>query len=237
LPSIEAAKEFAEQIYAKLTSPFLINGNRIYSDLNIGIAPFDIEHKKPEDILRDADIAMHYAKETCCGVGVFDKELRARYLERINLEADLRFAVERGELAMHYQPLVSLKDGELVGFEALLRWYHRSKGLVSPAQFIPIAEESGLIVPITKWILRETCRQLAEWQKLSPACSNLLVSVNISGRHLADETLVKDVQKAIEISNLSPACLKLEITESTAMENAEKSIEILNRLKNLGVQL
>lgn len=180
---------------------------------------------------------MHHAKETCCGVSVFDKDLRARYLEKITLEADLRFAVERGEISMHYQPLVSLKDGEIIGFEALMRWHHYEKGFVSPAQFIPIAEDSGLIIPLTKWILQETCSQIAEWQKLLPEYRRLLVSVNISGKHLTDESLVRDVRQALESSNLTPASLKLEITESAAMENAEQSIKILNGLKNLGVQL
>jgi EAL domain-containing protein (putative c-di-GMP-specific phosphodiesterase class I) len=124
----------------------------------------------------------------------------------------------------------------LVGFEALLRWHHQ-KGFISPAQFIPIAEDTGLIIPITKWILRETCFQLAGVAELSPTCRKLLVSVNISGKHLTDETLITDVQKALQTSNLSPSSLKLEITESAAMENAEQSIEILNGLKALGIQL
>lgn len=237
LASVEEAKIIAQQIYDRLSSPFLINGNKIYSDLHIGIAPFDVEHKKPEDVLRDADIAMHHAKETSCGVGVFDKTLRARYLEKLTLEADLRFAVERGELSMYYQPLVSLKDGELVGFEALLRWHHREKGFISPAKFIPIAEDSGLIIPITKWILRQTCAQIAEWQKLAPVYRRLLVSVNISGKHLTEEDLINDVRLALKNSDLAPSSLKLEITESAAMENAELSIKILKGLKNIGVQL
>ena len=237
LSSIDEARKVAEQIYEKLSSPFSISGNIIYSDLNIGIAPLDVEHTTPEDVLRDANIAMHYAKATNIGIGVFDKNLRANYIEKITLEADLRFAVERGELSMYYQPLISLKDGELIGFEALLRWQHPSKGLISPALFIPIAEDSGLIVPITKWILRETCSQIAEWQKLAVSYNDLIVSVNISGKHLADENLINDVQKAFKNSALSPASLKLEITETAAMENAEQSIKILNGLKSLGVQL
>lgn len=237
LASPEEARKFAEQIYEKLTSPFLVSGNKIYTDLNIGIAPFDIEHRKPEDILRDADIAMHFAKDTQCGVAAFDKELRARYLERINLEADLRFAVDRGELSMHYQPLICLQTGDLVGFEALLRWTHHQHGFISPAKFIPIAEDSGLIIPITKWILRETCRQIAHWRKIAPKYNRLLVSVNISGKHLPDDELPRDVQKALTLANLSPSALKLEITETIAMENPEQSIQVLNNLKNLGVQL
>ena len=236
ISSIEEAERFAVQVYEKLTQPYLISGNRIFTDLNIGIAPFDAEHKKPEDVLRDADIAMHHAKANSCNMAVFDKNLRALYLEKISLEADLRFAVERGELSMHYQPLISLEDGELIGFEALLRWNHSQKGFVSPAQFIPIAEDSGLIIPITKWLLRETCSQIAEWQKIA-SYGELMVSVNISGRHLTDESLVDDVRAAIKNTGITSESLKLEITESAAMDNPEQSIQILHNLKKLGVQL
>ena len=237
LSSIEDAKVIAEQIYEKLTKPFLIQGNKIYTNLHIGIAPFEIEYTKPEEILRDADIAMHYAKEKETGVAVFTKEIRDRFLDRVSLEADLRFALERRELSMHYQPLISLKDGELIGFEALLRWHNQKRGFVPPDKFIYIAEDSGLIVPITRWILNETCQQIAKWQNLSPSFQNLIVSVNISGKHLEDEGLIKDVKKALRASNLDPSSLKLEITESTAMENAEHTIKILHKLKKIGVQL
>jgi diguanylate cyclase (GGDEF)-like protein len=236
LSSVEEAEQFAAQVYEKLTQPYLIRGSRVFTDLNIGIAPFDVEHQKPEDVLRDADIAMHHAKANSCNVALFDKNLRSLYLEKISLEADLRFAVERGELSMHYQPLISLKDGELIGFEALLRWHHSQKGFVSPAQFIPIAEDSGLIIPITKWILRQTCSQIAQWQKLA-SYSELMVSVNISGKHLTDESLVDDVQTAIKNTGITPESLKLEITESAAMDHPEQSIQILHNLKKLGVQL
>lgn len=237
LSSIAEAERMAAQIYEKLSQPFLIEGHKIFSDLHIGIAPFDAEHYKPEDILRDSDIAMHYAKANSLNVAVFDKKLRALYLEKISLEADLRFAVERSELSMHYQPLICLKDGSLKGFEALLRWTHPQKGFISPADFIPIAEESGLIIPITKWILEETCSQIAVWQKLNASYDDLLVSVNISGKHLTDENLVKDVRRILKRTNLAPSSLKLEITESAAMDNPKQSIQILNDLKNLGVHL
>ncbi len=237
LSSIEDAKEIAEQIHEKLTRPFLIQGNKIYTNLHIGIAPFDPEYRKPEEILRDADIAMHYAKEKEVGVAVFTKEIRALFLDRINMEADLRFALELREFSMHYQPLISLKDGELIGFEALMRWHNKKRGFVPPDKFISIAEDSGLIVPITQWILSETCNQIVEWQNLSRSNQNLIVSVNISGRHLEDGNLIKDVEKALKDSNLKSSLLKLEITESTAMENAEHTIKILNNLKKIGVQL
>jgi len=236
LSSIEQAREIAGKIYEKLSRPYLVQGNQIFLDLNVGIAPLDADHKSPEDILRDADIAMHDAKEKGSGVAVFSKKLRSRFLEKISLEGDMRFAIERGEMSMHYQPLICLRDGKLIGFEALLRWQHPTRGFISPAEFVPIAEDSGLIIPITQWILRETCLQLAEWQNLL-LHDRLIVSVNISCKHFAAGGLVKDVVKALTVSKLSPASLKLEITESTAMENAAQTIEVLQKLKKIGIQI
>lgn len=237
LPTVEKAQKVARRIYKSLTQPFSLSGHKITIDLNIGIAPSDPEYDTPEEILRDADIAMHFAKERNDGPAVFTKELRDRFLERIQLENDLRHAIEKNELAMHYQPIVSLDDGRLVGFEALLRWHHAKMGMIPPFRFIPIAEDSGLILPITVWILQQTCRQLAEWQRIGPEYRDLIVSVNISGKHLAKDTLVDDVIGALQDSHVSASTLKLEITESTAMENAEHTITLLNRLKEIGVQL
>jgi diguanylate cyclase (GGDEF)-like protein len=237
LSTVNKALKVARRIHQSISQPFSLSGNRIFINVNIGIAPCDVEYNTPEDILRDADIAMHYAKEKGTGAAVFTKELRTRFLERVQLESDLRHAVEREELEMHYQPLISLKDGSIMGFEALLRWHHPQLGMISPVKFIPIAEESGLIIPITIWILQETCQQLAIWQKISPAFQNLIVSVNISGKHLSNDELTDDVEQALELAGLTPESLKLEITESVAMENAEHTIDILTSLKRTGVQL
>ena len=231
------AQKVARRIYQSLTQPFSLSGNNISIDLNIGIAPCDVEYDTPEEILRDADIAMHYAKEKNNGPALFTIDLRSRFLERVRLEMDLRHAVDRNELAMHYQPIVSLSDGRLIGFEALLRWHHPEFGMIPPVKFIPIAESSGLIQPITVWILHQTCQQLAKWQKISGEYDDLIVSVNISGKHLAKDDLIDDVLNALEQSKLAPHTLKLEITESTAMENAGHTINILNKLKEIGVQL
>ena len=189
LPTAEKAQKVARRIHKSLTQPFSLGGHKITIDLNIGIAPSDPEYDTPEEILRDADIAMHFAKEKNDGPAVFTTELRSKFLERIRLEMDLRQAIERNELSMHYQPIVSLTDGRLVGFEALLRWHHPELGMVPPFRFIPIAEDSGVIQPITVWILLQTCRQLAEWQSIGPEYRNLIVSVNISGKHLTDFAL------------------------------------------------
>ena len=235
LSSIEEAEYYARRIHRKVTQPYTTEGHKIYIDLNIGISPFDVEHSKPEDILRDADIAMHHAKENDLNIGVFDKELRRQFLENVSLESELRFAVRRDEFLLYYQPIISLKNGKIVGFEALLRWNHPVNGFISPAQFIPIAEESGIIIPITKWILTETCQQLAQWKRDIPNARDLKVSVNISGKHLAVENLPDQVHKAIKEAKLDPTSLILEITESSAMQNAEQTIRIFEKLRKIGV--
>ena len=237
ITSIGKAQKVARRIFDTIAQPFSLSGNNVSVSVNIGIAPCDAEYNTPEEILRDADIAMHYAKEWNSGVAVFTKELRERFLECVTYENDLRHAIDRNELSMSYQPLIDIQDGSLMGFEALLRWNHHQFGNIPPNKFIPIAEESGLIIPITVWILKETICQLAAWQKINPAYSDLIVSVNISGKHLSNDDLIADVQSALDVSHIDPRSLKLEITESAAMEDAEHTIDMLNRLKLLGVQL
>ena len=237
LSSPEKAEKVAWKIHQAVSKPFTLSKNKIHAGVDIGIAPFRAGYQTPEEVLRDADIAMNFAKESGSGVAFFTPELREKFVEHATLEAELPFAVERGELSMHYQPLVSLDDGSLIGFEALLRWHHHKLGFISPARFIPIAENTSVIIPITNWILGETCRQIKKWQKSSAANKNLIVSVNISGKHLSHSELIGEVEKALEQSQLAPSSLKLEITESAAMENAEQTIRMLSHLKSLGVQL
>ncbi len=237
LSTAAKAQKVARRIVESISQPFSLGGQRLSIGINIGIAPCDPEYNTPEEILRDADIAMHFAKEKCTGVEIFTTEMRVKFLERIRYEGDLEQAIERGEMSMSYQPLVELHSGGLLGFEALLRWNHSEFGSIPPNKFIPIAEESGLIIPMTKWILETTCRQLAEWKEISPSFRDLIVSVNISGKHLSNEDLISDVEHALAVSGIGARSLKLEITESAAMENAEQTISILNRLKALGVKL
>ena len=237
LSTVGKAQKVAQRIFDHIAEPFSLSGHRISIGVNIGIAPCDAEYNTPEEVLRDADIAMHYAKEKNTGVAVFTKELRVRFLERIRYENDLRNAIDENELSMNYQPLVDLHDGGLLGFEALLRWQHAEFGNIPPNKFIPIAEESGLIIPMTKWILVETCKQIAAWHKIGPEYADLIVSVNISGKHLSNDELIEDVEHALDVAKISPSSLKLEITESAAMDSPEHTIGLLNRLKRLGVQL
>lgn len=231
------AHKIARRIYDSIRQPFSLGGHKIEIDMNIGIAPCDAEYSTPEEILRDADIAMHFAKERNDGLAIFTTDLRARFQERVRFEMDLRHAIERKEMSIHYQPIISLAGGELIGFEALLRWHHSEFGNIPPNKFIPIAERAGLIQPITVWVLHETCKQLRLWQQIGSEYRNLIVSVNISGKHLSNNDLIDDVESALESTSLRAGCLKLEVTESSAMENAEHTITVLNRLKQIGVQL
>lgn len=237
LSSLNEAEEYAELIYQKLSMPYGIDGHKIYVDLFIGISPFDVDHLTPEDILRDADIAMHSAKENNKYIGIFNRELRADFLERIKLESDLRFAVSREELVLHYQPLISLHDGRLTGFEALIRWNHPKYGLVRPDKFIPIAEDCNLIIPMTEWILKKACQQIAEWKRVSPEYDDIKISVNLSGKHLADENLICHIKNALEEAKLPPQYLILELTESTATENAFQTIKMFQKLRDLNIRL
>ena len=237
LSSLTEAEDLAHEIHRKLSMPYSLDGHKIYTNLHIGISPFYAEHLTPEDILRDADIAMHEAKENKQSVGIFNRELRHDFLEKIELESDLRFAVSRSELVLHYQPLISLRDGKITGFETLLRWAHPKYGLIPPDKFIPIAETSNLIIPITEWILKQSCRQIAEWQNISREFNELKINVNLSGKHLADENLIVHVKNALKQADLPPQYLTLELTESSMTENAEQAVKMFGKLRKIGVGL
>jgi diguanylate cyclase (GGDEF)-like protein len=235
--TVEEAAKFAERINETISQPYQLHGQYIYSAPSIGIALSNAEYEQPDDILRDADIAMYHAKERGGGCAVFDRELRTKAVSIMKIESDLRDVVERGELRVFYQPIISLDTGRLAGFEALMRWQHPERGLVSPVEFIPVAEETGLIVPMTIWILREACTQLSRWRWQSPLNRTLLVSVNLSGKHFTQPDLVEQVSQILHETGLEPHCLKLEITESAVMENAEATTKVLMKLRDLGVRL
>ena len=235
--SVNEAGSFAELISQKLSEPFTLKGRQVFTGVSIGIAMSGPGYEDAENILRDADIAMYYAKEKNKNFEIFDKTMHTRAVTLLQLETDLRYAIDRNELCTYYQPIIDLDSLNLIGFEALIRWNHPRRGLVPPLEFIPVSEETGLIVPITLWILRNTCEQMVQWQSLSPMNKSLVISVNLSGKHFAHGDLVEQVQKIIEETGIDPGCLKLEITESAVMENAEMVILMLKQLKQLGVQL
>jgi diguanylate cyclase (GGDEF)-like protein len=232
------AIHIAERIQQAMTVPFRIAGHETFLTTSIGIALRTAADQQPEEVLRDADIAMYRAKESGkARYEVFDKTMHAQTIQRLNLENDLRRAVERKEFFVMYQPIVRVGSGQLYGFEALVRWHHPERGIVPPLEFIPIAEETGLIVPLGRWVLEESCRQVREWQTLFPDFRALTLSVNLSGKQLNDPKLIQEVKDILFDTGFDPTCLKLEITESVVMENAELSAVLLKQLRALGLQL
>jgi diguanylate cyclase (GGDEF)-like protein/PAS domain S-box-containing protein len=228
----------AERIQRELRAPFLLDDGEVYVSASIGITIGPSSYSHPDEMLRDADAAMYAAKaggKARCEM--FDDAMRQRAVERLQLESDLRRAVERGELCLYYQPILSLKPARLAGFEALVRWRHPVRGLLSPLEFIPIAEETGLIVPVGAWVLREACRQTAVWQRRLPSDPPLVVSVNISTKQFSHADLAADVERAVRETGLDPRTLKLEITESAIVDDAEVAAQKLERLRALGVHV
>ncbi len=236
--STEAANEVAERIIAALKCPADIEGHSIVTLASIGVAFNSEPGMHASDVLRNADTAMYHAKANGKSRHVvFDQAMNDSANERLRLEGDLRVAVERGELELYYQPIIDLESGQMRELEALLRWHHAELGLVGPNKFIPIAEESGLIIAIGTWVLREGCRQLSIWQKVSRVGRDLCLSVNLSTRQFQNPALFDDIQHALSEFHIEPQCLKLEITESMMMIDTDKAVEILHRLKHLGVKI
>ncbi len=233
----EDAAEFAELVSQKICKPYTLSGRQVFTSVSIGIAMFNPKYKEAEDILRDADIAMYHAKEAEKKYVVFDQNMHTRAVTLLQIETDLRYAVERDELVTFYQPIIDLDSLNLIGFEALMRWNHPQRGLVPPVEFIPVSEVTGLIVPLTLWILKNSCQQMVKWQNQFPSNKNLMMSVNLSGKHFAHGNLVEQIQKVLQETGLSPTCLKLELTESAVMENAETAIRMLKQLRELGIQI
>ena len=232
------AVRMAERAQAELARPFDLGGHEVFVSASVGIALSALDYTRPEDILRDANTAMHGAKSLGKGsYKVFDATMHERALALLGLETDLRRAGERGEYRLHYQPIYSLGENHLKGFEALVRWQHPARGLLYPGEFLALAEETGLVVQIDRWVLREACRQISVWQQRYPAETPLCVSVNLSARHFAVPNLVEYVGLVLEESGLDAGCLKLEITESVLMSDAESVAGTLRRLKELGVEL
>jgi EAL domain-containing protein (putative c-di-GMP-specific phosphodiesterase class I) len=219
------------------TRPFVLDGTEHFVTVSIGIAMAE-GGERAEDLLRDADAAMHRAKERGrARYELFDEALRGRALSRLRVENDLRRALERDELTLHYQPLVSLPNRAMVSVEALVRWDHPERGRISPLDFIPVAEENGLIEPIGRWVLEHACRQAAEWYGERPDAAPLTMSVNLSAAQVANRGLPETVATALRVSGLDPACLALELTESMLVGDNEELSETLVALKALGVRL
>jgi diguanylate cyclase (GGDEF)-like protein len=236
--SVREAQRVAARIEAAIGVPFDLDGTELSVGASLGIAAASASAHQPLDLLKQAEIALHRAKaDPIRKTILFDPEMHAQTLDRATMEHDLRRALERSELRLHYQPLVELRTGTVIGVEALLRWEHPTRGLVPPLSFIPLAEETGLILPIGRWVLETACRTVRDWQRRFPAASTLALSVNLSARQFAESGLIGDVAAILDEAGLDPASLELEITESVVMDQSEASIERLRGLRALGVKL
>ncbi len=234
----EGATSVTTRIQRELSRPFQLGGQEVYTTASIGIALGGGDYADPEELLRDADAAMYRAKALGGSQHqVFDSSMRAAAVALLNLEVDLRRALERRELRLHYQPIVSLQARTITGFEALVRWEHPQVGLIPPGEFIPLAEETGLIVPLGQWVLREACRRAAAWQACFPSDPPMTISVNLCSRQLMHPDVVLMVEEALSESGLDPRSLRLEITESAIIENTDQARTTLSRLKEMGIQL
>jgi diguanylate cyclase (GGDEF)-like protein len=238
LQHVGGAMELAQAIQESLSHPFELDGQELYTGASIGIAVANGKTIGLEDILRNADIALQRAKMLGKGrCEAFDPSMHARAVQLHTLETDLRKALERQEFRLHYQPIVSLQDSRLIGFEALIRWIHPRLGMVSPMDFIPLAEDTGLIIPIGRWVVWQSCKQLSDWQKAFVNGNDLTMAINLSGKQLQDQDLVRQITAILKETHVSAHSLKLEVTESAIMANPEKAASILNSLKDLGIHL
>lgn len=227
----------AESIYQTLTFPFYIDGYELFSTASIGIALSSQGYEKPEDILRDADLTMYSAKEQGkARYEVFDYSMRDRALQRLELETDLRRAIERKEFEVYYQPITSLALGTLAGFEALARWNHPTKGSIKPIDFIPVCEETGLIVPLGNWLLKQACKAARNWQLKYPEHPAIKMSVNLSAQQFREPQLIEEIRIALAETSLPGKLLKLEITESVLIDNLETVTEIIHSLRKQEIQ-
>jgi diguanylate cyclase (GGDEF)-like protein/PAS domain S-box-containing protein len=235
---VVAALALGTRLIRDLSAPFLIGGREIFTSVSIGVAPSEGGYSNPSEILRDADTAMYRAKaggKSRCEV--FDSAMRAQAVSRLELDTDLRKAVERNEFVVYYQPKFSIPGEHLLGFEALVRWSHPARGLIAPSEFIPIAEETGLILQVGSIVLREACRQMKQWQVMYPYFADAVISVNLSPRQFLLPDLPPLVSAVLAETGLPARCLALEITETVLIGDAEKAIDTLKQLRALGVGL
>lgn len=238
LKHISDATQAAERIHKELCVPFNLSGHEVFASVSIGIAHSHTPYERPEDFIRNADTAMYRAKDQGRGrFELFEKGMHVRAVALLELETDLRRALARGEFCIHYQPIVSIENWKIAGFEALLRWKHPEQGFISPGKFIPVAEETGLINQIGQWVFREACKQLRAWQVQFPSDPPLSISVNLSAKQFSHPTLIEEIKQALVETNVSPGSLKIEITESAIIENVEVATDILRQLKALGIRI
>jgi diguanylate cyclase (GGDEF)-like protein/PAS domain S-box-containing protein len=238
IEGFESASPTAERIQEQLTTPFDLNGKEAHISGSIGIAVSTSAYQCPEDILRDSDLAMYRAKANGkARHELFDQSLHDRAVQQMELETALRHAIENQELRIFFQPIITLENNRVSGFEALVRWQHPVRGLVAPGEFIPLAEETGLIVALDLYVLEEACRQIVAWHKQFPAATPLTISANLSARHFKHPDLIEQVAAILTRTGIDPRCMRLEVTESLVIADPAQAADILRKLKSLGIKL
>ncbi|MGB8954001.1 MAG: EAL domain-containing protein [Tumebacillaceae bacterium] len=239
LPNIAEAEDaihVAQHILDTLERPFMLEGNELFITTSIGISLYPCDGLDIESLVKNADTAMYRAKEQGRNnYQLYRTAMNEHIIHRVTMETDLRKALERGEFELYYQPQVNVRSRNLIGLEALVRWNHPTRGLVLPSEFIPLAEETGLIVPLGEWVLQTACQQVKHWQ--SNGFPNMRAAVNLSARQFQRDDLVGTVERVLKETGLDPKCLDLEITESVTMHNVDRAIITLNELKNLGIHI
>ncbi len=238
ITDILEASQVAERIHSAMLQPIEFSGHEVFVSTSIGITLGSPAYQTPGELLRDADTAMYRAKlQGTAKTAIFDENMHAHVVALVTMENELRRAVGRGELRLHYQPIVSSANGTAIGFEALVRWQHPERGMVSPDEFIPIAEDTGMIGGIGRWVLKEACREAQAWRTRFPQRENLFVSVNLSAKQFLQPNLTEEILQTLKESGLPPHYLHLEITESALLDNPETSNQVLVELRAHGIQL
>ncbi|HYA15657.1 MAG TPA: EAL domain-containing protein [Syntrophales bacterium] len=235
---ISLVENIAERLEGEMKSPFSVFGHEIFVTMSMGIVFSDTaDYKRPDELLRDVDTAMYQAKARgrACNV-IFDSTMHAEATTALRLETELRRAVDRNELTLYYQPIILLERNNIIGFEALLRWQHPEQGIITASEFIRAAEETGLILSIGPWVIREACRQLKSWQTRFPAYRNLTVSVNVSAAIFSQPNFYELIENILRDTGLDGSCLRLEIIERTLIENPEPAAALIKRLGNLNIR-
>ena len=235
---ISKVNDIAERFHGEMRSPFSIFGREIFTTMSIGIVMCNTgDYTRPEELLRDADTAMYHAKERgrACHV-IFDSTMHAKATAALWVETELRRAVEQNDFVVYYQPIISVEENKITGFEALLRWQHAERGIITPSEFITVAEETGLIIPLGERVIRESCRQLKAWQVQFPSCRELTVSVNVSCKVFSQPDFFDFVKNILEETGLEGSCLRLEIVERTLIENPEPAASLMKRFEDLNVR-